>query len=130
MKQQPIVYVIDDDPAMLHGLATLIELTGFEAKAYASATEFLETYQPTSPACLVLDVRLPGMSGFELQRELAKRGCPPPIVFITGNAGLDVAAEAMDLGAVAFLEKPFQAQELLDSVRQAIAMDEENRQGP
>jgi FixJ family two-component response regulator len=128
MKPQPVVHVIDDDTAMLRVLATLIEMAGFKTKAYTSAREFLNANCRAAPECLVLDIRLPGMNGFELQKELARRGRLLPIVFITGHADVEVTDEAKSLGAVAFLEKPFRAQELVQSVEQAFALDTASRQ--
>jgi len=130
MKRQPTVYVIDDDPAILHVLAELIGLTGLNTKSYASATEFLEAYEATSPACLVLDVRLPGMSGPELQQRLAHSGNALPIIFITGHADAAIEAEAMKHGAIGFLEKPFRPQDLIENIQKAIALAEENWQSP
>jgi len=129
MKPKPRAYVVDDDPAVVEALASLIGVMGFDVDSYGSAEEFLDTYSPNKSECLILDVRLPGMSGLELQRELSRRGSRLPIVFITGHAERNAAAEAMKFGAVEFLEKPFETQALLDSVEKAIAIDAAKRNG-
>jgi FixJ family two-component response regulator len=121
MGPKPRAYLVDDDPAVVEALASLIGVLGFEVDSFASAEEFLEAYRPGGPECLILDVRLPGMSGLDLQRELGRRGSPLSIVFVTGHGDSSVAAEAMKLGAVGFLEKPFQTQALLDSIHRALA---------
>ncbi len=130
MKLKPCVHVIDDDPAIVKSLAALIEVLGFEVHTHTTSVEFLAAYEATAPACLILDVRLPGMSGPELQRRLVETGSDLPIVFITGHADKAVEAEAMARGAVGLLEKPFQAQELVGTVRKAIALAEANWQQP
>lgn len=126
MKPKPCVYVVDDDPAMGQSLSLFIKAIGFEVRAYASAMEFLEAYEATGPACLVLDVRLPGMSGPELQQRLAESGIALPIIFITGHADADIEAEAMKHGAIGFLEKPFRPQDLIENIQKAIAPAEDN----
>jgi two-component system, LuxR family, response regulator FixJ len=123
---QPTVFVVDDDPAINQAVAELVELIGLNASTYTSAIDFLEQFEPAGPACLVLDIRMPGMSGLELQRKLAETEKNLPIVVITGHADVRMAVEAMKLGAVEFLEKPFRAQELCDSIQKAIRLDEEN----
>jgi len=125
MKPKPRAYVVDDDPAVIEAIASLMSVVGFEVNLFRSAEEFLEEYEPDGPQCLILDVRLPGMSGLELQRELDRRGSRLPIVFVTGHAESRAAAEAMKLGAVGFLTKPFQTQELLDSIQKAVAVCDE-----
>ncbi|MBN2216944.1 MAG: response regulator transcription factor [Pirellulales bacterium] len=127
MKSNPRAYVVDDDPAVVEALASLIGIMGYDVNSFTSAEEFLQAYRPGSPECLILDVRLPGMSGLELQRELRRRGSRLPIVFITGHADQSAAVEAMEQGAVEFLEKPFQTRVLLECVEKAVALDEENR---
>ena len=112
---------------MIGALASLIGIVGFEVETFASAEEFLQAYVATGPACLVLDVRLPGMSGLDLQKELVKRGSQLPIIFVTGHAEADTAEEVLKLGAVGFLEKPFPTQELLDNIQKAVAIDDENQ---
>jgi len=126
VSSQPTVFVVDDDPAINEAVAELVELIGLKAATYTSATDFLEDFQPRGPACLVLDIRMPGMSGLELQRKLADAQRTVPVVVITGHGDVRMAVEAMKLGAVEFLEKPFRAQELCDSIQKAIRVDEEN----
>ena len=126
MKTKPRAYVIDDDPAVIGALASLIRVIGFDVETFTSAEAFLEAYEAGGPACLVLDLRLPGMGGLELQKELIRRGSRLPIVFITGHGEADTAVEARKLGAVGFLEKPFQTQELFDNIQKAVAIDNEN----
>ena len=122
MKPDPCVYIVDDDPAMIQAFESLIDVIGYEKETYLSAEEFLLAYDPQRTGCLLLDVRLSGMSGLDLQLELAKRGSRLPIIFMTGHADESIAAEAMKHGAVGFLEKPFRPQELFDSIKEAIAM--------
>jgi FixJ family two-component response regulator len=112
--------VVDDDEAVRDSLGMLLESVGLEVELFGSATEFLDRFHTASPGCLVLDVRLPGMSGLELQKELAARGAELPIVFITGHGDVPMAVGAMQEGAVDFLEKPFKEQELLDRVSRAL----------
>ena len=126
MTSQPTVFVVDDDPAINQAVAELVELIGLKALTYTSASEFLEDFRPCGPACLVLDIRMPGMSGLELQRKLVEAKQAVPVVVITGHGDVRMAVEAMKLGAIEFLEKPFRAQELCDSIQKAIRADEEN----
>ncbi|MGH7788010.1 MAG: response regulator transcription factor [Candidatus Binatia bacterium] len=123
----PTVYVVDDDPAMRSSLRWLIESVGLTVCTCASAQEFLRTYQPTDPGCLVLDVRMPGMSGLDLQAELHSRKIRIPILIITGYAEVPLAVRAMKAGAFDFIEKPFSDQTLLDRIRAAVAQDEVRR---
>ncbi|MEO8604043.1 MAG: response regulator [bacterium] len=123
----PIVYVVDDDPAMRSSLRWLIESVGLPVRTCASAQEFLTTYTPGDPGCLVLDVRMPGMSGLDLQAELAARKIKLPILIITGYAEVPLAVRAMKAGAFEFIEKPFSDQTLLDRIRAAVAKDEIDR---
>ena len=120
---EPTVYVVDDDPAMRSSLRWLIESVGLVVRTCSSAQEFLLTYQPRDPGCLVLDVRMPGMSGLDLQAELAARRIYIPILIITGYAEVPLAVRAMKAGAFDFIEKPFSDQTLLDRIRAAIAQD-------
>ncbi len=123
----PLVYVVDDDPAMRASLRWLIESVGFQVRTCASAQEFLRTYDGQEPGCLVLDVRMPGMSGLDLQAELATRRIEIPILIITGYAEVPLAVRAMKAGAFDFIEKPFSDQTLLDRIRAAVAKDEVER---
>ena len=125
--ESPIVFVVDDDSRVREALSSLIASIGLEVAVFASAQEFLESEKPDSPACLVLDLELPGTSGLELQRELAA-GNGPPIIFITGHGDIPSSVRAMKAGAIEFLPKPFGEQELLQAVDAAIALDRKVRQ--
>jgi FixJ family two-component response regulator len=125
--QEPIVFAIDDDASMREALSRLFRSIGMQAQIFASAQEFLKFKRPDTPACLVLDVRLPGLSGLDLQRELAAADCGIPIIFITGHGDIPMSVQAMKAGAVEFLTKPFRDQELLDAIHQAIQRDCANR---
>jgi two-component system, LuxR family, response regulator FixJ len=128
MQREPTVFVVDDDADLRGALAWLIESAGLRVKAYATAQEFLASYEPEEPGCLVLDVRLPGLSGLDLQEELTRRGGAPPIIIITGHAKVPMAVRALKGGAIDFLQKPFSDQALLDRVRQAVDLDRRTRQ--
>jgi FixJ family two-component response regulator len=119
----PIVFVIDDDASIRDAVQKLIASVGLRVQTFESAREFLNGKLPEAPSCLVLDVRLPDLSGLELQRDLAKTNVHIPIIFITGHADVPVTVRAMKAGAVEFLTKPFRAQELLEAIQQAIAKD-------
>jgi FixJ family two-component response regulator len=119
----PIVFVIDDDPSVREAVQKLIASVGLRVEIFGSAREFLLGKRPDAPACLVLDVRLPELSGLELQRDLASANVHIPIIFITGHADVPVTVRAMKAGAVEFLTKPFRGQELLDAIQEAIAKD-------
>ncbi|MBZ5622699.1 MAG: response regulator [Acidobacteriia bacterium] len=118
-----IVFVIDDDPLVRDSVTDLLAATGFAAQAFGSATEFIQAKRPDIPACLILDVELPGLSGFDLQVELTKSGTEVPIIFLSGHGDIPKSVRAMKAGAVEFLTKPFRAQELLDAVKQALVRD-------
>lgn len=120
---EPTVFIVDDDASVRDSLEYLLRSVGLGAKKFASATEFLDAYDPASPGCLVLDIRMPGMSGLELQEELVERGSVLPIIFITAHGDVPMAVQAVKTGAVDFLVKPFRDQELLDRVQQAIQDD-------
>jgi len=122
-----IVFVVDDDRSVREGLADLVSSVGLKAKAFASAQEFLRQKRPDAPACLVLDVRLPGSSGLDLQRQLSQSGEPIPIIFITGHGDIPMSVRAIKEGAVEFLTKPFRDQDLLDIIQQALKTDEAAR---
>src|ERR1700739_4187843 len=126
---EPIVFVVDDDPSVRETLADLIASVGLSVLAFKSAREFLESRRPDAPACLVLDVRLPGLSGLDLQRELLRIAAPIPIVFITGHGDIPMSVRAMKEGAVEFLAKPFRDQDLLDATQHALDTDAEGVQG-
>ena len=123
----PRVHVVDDDEAVRSSLRFLIRSVGLQAQVYDSAQEFLKSYDPRQPGCLLLDVRMPGMSGLELQQELNRRGATLPVIFITGHGDVPMAVEAMQCGAFDFLQKPFRDQDLLDRVQRAMARDAETR---
>ncbi len=125
--QQPTVFVVDDDDAVRKSLRFLFKSLGLTADCYATAQDFLARYRPEQPGCLVLDVRMPGMSGLELQQALNLRGAMLPVIFITGHGDIPMAVEAMQHGAFDFLQKPFRDQDLLDRVQRALAKDAENR---
>ena len=122
-----VVFVIDDDPSMLRSLASLLRSVGLEARVFSSAPEFMRAQRPDAPGCLVLDVRLPGMSGLAFQQELAKAGIALPVIFITGHGDVPMSVRAMKAGAVEFLTKPFDDQLLLDAIHGAIERDRERR---
>lgn len=122
----PTVWVVDDDDAMRDALCTLIRSAGLKAEAYASADAFLASYRPGQPGCLVLDVRMPGMDGIELQKQLTAQNVEVPIIFITGWGELPPVAQT---GAVDLIQKPFRDETLLDSVRRAIERDAQSRRG-
>jgi FixJ family two-component response regulator len=121
--EEPIVFAIDDDASMREALSRLFRSIGMRAQIFASAQDFLIFKRPGAPACLVLDVRLPGLSGLDLQRELAAADCSIPIIFITGHGDIPMSVQAMKAGAVEFLTKPFRDQALLDAIHQAIQRD-------
>jgi FixJ family two-component response regulator len=118
-----IVYVVDDDPSMRRSLDSLLRSVGHEVRLYSSAPEFMQASRPDAPGCLVLDVRLPGMSGLAFQEELAKSGVALPIIFITGHGDVPMSVRAMKAGAAEFLTKPFDDQVLLDAVHAALERD-------
>jgi FixJ family two-component response regulator len=127
-KPDTIVFVVDDDPSVREALHGLIQSVGLCAKTFGSAQEFLSSKLPDAPACLVLDIRLPGLSGLDLQRELVKAGIKLPIIFITGHGDIPMSVRAMKAGAFEFLTKPFRDQDLLDAIQQAIERDRIARQ--
>jgi FixJ family two-component response regulator len=127
-KAAQVVFVIDDDASMREAISRLLNAVGFRVKTFASARDFLGSQLPDVAGCVVLDVRLPGLSGLELQREMVERGIHVPIVFITGHGDIPMSVQAMKAGAVEFLTKPFRDQELLDAVRSGIHRDRKARQ--
>jgi FixJ family two-component response regulator len=122
----PIVFVVDDDHRVREALCRLISSIGLRVAVFGSAVEFLESEKPDAPACLILDLQLPGASGLELQQELAA-GDAPPIVFVTGHGDVPSSVRAMKAGAIEFLPKPFDEQELLQAIDAAITLDREAR---
>jgi two-component system, LuxR family, response regulator FixJ len=123
----PIVFIVDDDEAVRNSLRLLVKSVGLSATALVSAQEFLASYDPLQPGCLVLDVRMPGMSGLELQQQLNLRGAVIPVIFITGHGDVPMAVAAMQQGAFDFLQKPFRDQDLMDRIQRALEKDRANR---
>ena len=124
----PLVVVIDDDPSIRSSLKFLLSTVGLQAATFDSADGFLHTNFPDVPSCLVLDVRLPGLSGLDFQRELAARNICIPIIFLTGHGDIPMSVRAMKAGAIEFLTKPFRDQDLLDAVRVALDRDRKRRE--
>jgi FixJ family two-component response regulator len=118
-----IVFVVDDDLSIREAIKSLISLTGVRVETFGTAQEFLRTERPDLPGCMVLDVELPGLSGLDLQRELAAHGIKLPIIFITGYGDIPMSVRAMKAGATEFLTKPFRDQDLLDAIQQALERD-------
>jgi len=127
-EQAPTVFIVDDDAAIRFAMQALMDSVNLNHEIFASADEFLDKFGEQRPGCLVLDIRVPGLGGLELQEELIKRGNTLPIIFITGHGDVPMAVEAMQKGAVDFIQKPFRDQELLDRIREALATDEERRE--
>jgi len=123
----PTVFVVDDDEGVRNSLRFLLKSVGLTTRAFGSASEFLEVYKHNQPGCLVLDVRMPGMSGIELQQQLNLRGAAIPVIFITGHGDIPMAVEAMQHGAFDFLQKPFRDQDLIDRIQRALERDARNR---
>ncbi len=124
----PVVHVVDDDPGVRRALSLLLESNGLDVHGHDSAEAFLASYDPARPGCLVLDVRMPAMSGLELQHELKRREITIPIIFLTGHGDVPMAAQAFRAGAVDFLEKPFEAEQLLARIDDAVKRDLRNRE--
>ena len=125
--EQPIVHVIDDDASMRSAIEDLLHSVGLQVRLYASPQEFLDAPRPDAPGCLVLDVRLPELSGLDFQKRLAGTAMELPIVFITGHGDIPMSVRAMKAGAVEFLAKPFRDQDLLDAIQAAVARDRTRR---
>ena len=124
---EPVVFVVDDDVSVREALKNLLRSVGLKVVTFSSADEFLSSEPPSAPSCLILDVRLPGLSGLDLQRQLVETNHAIPIVFITGHGDIPMSVRAIKAGAVEFLTKPFRDQDLLDAVRQALERDLGNR---
>src|SRR5437868_3719096 len=122
------VFVIDDDPSVRAAIQGMLKSMGLRSETFATPQEFLRSKRPDEPSCLILDVRLPGINGLDFQRELAEAGIQIPIIFITGHGDIPMTVKAMKSGAVEFLTKPFQDQDLLDAIRQALDRDRVARQ--
>lgn len=128
MSDQPTtVFVVDDDEPVRDAVAMLLETVDLPCETFASAQDFLDAYDASRTGCLVLDIRMPGMSGLELQERLIELQAPVPIVFITGHGDIPMAVEAMKRGALDFIRKPFRDQELLDRIQEALSVDEAQR---
>jgi two-component system response regulator FixJ len=127
MNKNPLVMVVDDDSGVRNAMRALLKSVGLNSTLYSSAQEFLGSYDPHQPGCLLLDIRMPGMSGMELQQELNLRGAVIPVIFMSGHADIPMAVEAMQHGAFDFLQKPFRDQDLLDRIQRAIVKDGERR---
>ncbi len=125
---EPTIFIVDDDPAIRDSLSWLIETVGYPVRTYASAQDFLDAYDPDSPGCLILDVRLPGMSGLQLQQKMRADDINLPVIIISGHGDVPMAVKAMQQGAQVFLEKPFRDQELLDNIQEAVETDARNRE--
>ena len=119
-KDDSLVILVDDDPSFRRSTERLLRASGYRIQSFASAIKFLQSRRPDVPACLVLDVRMPGLSGLDLHRELAKAGNEIPIIFMTGHGDIPMSVQAMKAGAVEFLTKPFREHELLDAIEQAL----------
>ena len=126
--QTPTVFIVDDDAAIRFAMQALMDSVNLRHEIFESGDDFLQKVTEQRPGCLVLDIRMPGLGGLELQEELIKRGNTLPIIFITGHGDVPMAVEAMQKGAVDFIQKPFRDQELLDRIREALATDEERRE--
>lgn len=124
----PTVFVVDDDAGVRASVRMLLKSVGIAAVPMASAQEFLAAYDPGQPGCLVLDIRMPGMSGLELQQHLTLQGAIIPVLFMTGHGDVPMAVAAMQQGAFDFLQKPFRDQDLIDRIQKALAMDQQYRE--
>jgi FixJ family two-component response regulator len=123
----PVVFVVDDDPSVRRAIQRLVESVGLKVELFGSAHEFLRSERPNAPSCLVLDIRLPGISGLDFQRELAEANIHIPIIFITAHGDIPMTVRAMKAGAVEFLTKPFRDQDLLDAIHLALNRDRARR---
>jgi FixJ family two-component response regulator len=126
-EEQAVVFVIDDDAAVRDAIDDLLRSVGIEVRSFGATQDFMRSKRPDAPGCLVLDVRLPGASGLEFQRELARSGVHLPIIFLTGHADIPMSVGAMKSGAIEFLTKPFREQELLDAIQLGIERDRARR---
>lgn len=127
MNPTPTVFLTDDDPAIRDAVGLLLRANGLAVETFASAVDFLESDAVQRPGCLLLDVRMPGMSGLDLQKRLQEIGCRMPIIFMTGHGDVPMAIRAMKAGAFDFVEKPFEAQTLLNRIHEALALDSQKR---
>ncbi len=127
--EAPIVYLVDDDDAVRDSLGMLFKSIGLKHEAYGSALDFLQRYDRSRHSCLVADIRMPGLTGLELQQRLNEQGAEIPIIFITGHGDVPMAVTAMKSGAVDFVQKPFRDQDLIDRINKALELDRERRKG-
>lgn len=126
-KRKPVVYIVDDDDGMRRALGVLMMTVGYQPAAFSGPREFLAKHDPSQPSCLVLDVRMPEMSGLELQQQLNRSGSMLPVILVSGHGDIPMAVQAMKDGAFDFLQKPFRDQDLLDRINGALKLDAENR---
>ncbi|POP75283.1 response regulator transcription factor [Pseudomonas syringae] len=126
--EEPIIYVLDDDLSVRSSLEDLLASVGLRSMLFGSTREFLDTPRPDAPGCLILDIRMPGMSGLDFQEHMARSGISLPVIFITGHGDIPMSVRAMKAGAVEFLTKPFRDQDLLDAIQQGLAQDRSRRQ--
>jgi len=122
-----VIYVVDDDDGMRRALDTLLSTVGYKTAVYSGPTEFLANFKADTPGCLVLDIRMPDMSGLEVQQQLNRLGAMMPVIFITGHGDVPMAVQAMKEGAFEFIQKPFRDQDLMDRINHALKQDAENR---
>ena len=123
----PVIYVVDDDDGMRRALDTLLSTVGYKTAVFSRPGEFLANFKPDTPGCLVLDIRMPDMSGLEVQQQLNRMGSMMPVIFVTGHGDVPMAVQAMKEGAFEFIQKPFRDQDLLDQINHALKQDAENR---
>ncbi|WP_439894979.1 response regulator transcription factor [Pseudomonas syringae] len=126
--EDPIIYVIDDDLSVRTSLEDLLASVGLRSLLFGSTQQFMDTPRPDAPGCLILDIRMPGMSGLDFQEQMARSGIFLPVIFITGHGDIPMSVRAMKAGAVEFLTKPFREQDLLDAIQQGLALDRVRRQ--
>ncbi|MCD5995433.1 response regulator transcription factor [Pseudomonas sp. CDFA 602] len=127
-QEEPIIFVIDDDLSVRTSLEDLLASVGLRCQLFGSTQQFLEASRPDAPGCLILDIRMPGMSGLDFQEQMVRSGINLPVVFITGHGDIPMSVRAMKAGAVEFLTKPFREQDLLDALQQGLGRDRSNRQ--
>jgi two-component system response regulator FixJ len=127
-KRKPVIYIVDDDDGMRRALTVLMTTVGYQPMAFPRPSEFLAKYDPNQPSCLVLDVRMPEMSGLEVQQQLNRNGALLPVILVTGHGDIPMAVQAMKDGAFDFLQKPFRDQDLLDRINAALKQDAQNRE--
>jgi FixJ family two-component response regulator len=126
-EEKPTIFIVDDDPSVRDSMKLMLESVGFDVKPFVSAQDFLNVNLKEGPGCLILDVRMPGMSGLDLQEKLVSAKTPLPVIFITGHGTVPMSVRAMKAGAVDFLQKPFEEQDLLDAIYRAINRQKERK---